>query len=147
MWTIIWLVVLILTVVIEFCTLGLTSIWFSGAAVVAIALSLFDIPWYFQLAAFILVSILLLVLTRPIAVKYFNNRIEKTNADGIIGQSGLVFEEINNIQTTGRIRVNGQDWSARSADPEAVYKVNQIVKVVSIDGVKAIVEAIKEQEE
>ena len=74
-----WLVLLIVCIGIEVLTLGLTTIWFAGGALVAIFASLLYAPVFVQIILFFLVSLLMLFFTRPIAVKYFNRDRVKTN--------------------------------------------------------------------
>lgn len=145
MWTVIWLVVLLVTLVVEFLTLGLTSVWFSGGAIVAVVLAMLNVPWYIQIIAFLVVSVVLLVLTRPIAVKYFNNHLAKTNVDSVIGQKAIVLEDINNLLGSGRVKIGGLEWTARSVNPIDIFEEGEVVKVESVDGVKVMV--VKAEEE
>ena len=146
MWIIIWLLVLAVSLVVEFLTLGLTSVWFAGGALIAALLALLGVPWPFQIAAFIIVSALLLILTRPVAVKYFNDKRVKTNVESMVGQKAIVLGEIDNLQGLGRVRVGTQDWSARSSIEDVRFAVGDVVKVVSVEGVKLIVEAVDTQQ-
>lgn len=134
-----WLVLLIIAIAVEVLTLGLTSIWFAGGALVAILLSLFNLPVVLQVAVFLVVSLVLLVFTRPIAVKYFNKNRAKTNVESLIGRQAIVISEIDNIQGIGQVTVGGQEWSARSADDKKQFQIGEVVEVVAINGVKLIV--------
>ncbi len=138
---IIWLVVLIAAVVVEVLTMGLTTIWFAGGALVAIVATLLHAPIAAQVILFFVVSLLLLFFTRPVAVKYFNKDRVKTNVESLVGRQAIVISEINNIQGTGQVTVGGQQWSARSADDRAVVPAGAVVNVLSINGVKLIVRA------
>ena len=80
-----WLVLLILCIGIEVLTLGLTTIWFAGGALVAIFANLLHAPIFVQVILFFVVSLLLLFFTRPIAVKYFNKDRVKTNVESMVG--------------------------------------------------------------
>ncbi len=135
-----WLALLIVLLIIEAFTMGLTTIWFAGGALVAWILAMFDVHVVIQIVAFLVVSIALLVLTRPIAVKYFNAKRERTNVEGIIGQTGLVTETIDNIRGTGVVVINGLEWRAKA---DQVIEPETIVIVKEVQGVKVIVE-IKE---
>lgn len=134
-----WLVLLIIAIAVEVLTLGLTSIWFAGGALVAILLSLFNLPVVLQVAVFVVVSLVLLIFTRPIAVKYFNKNRAKTNVESLIGRQAIVISEIDNIQGIGQVTVGGQEWSARSVDDKKHFQVGEVVEVVAINGVKLIV--------
>lgn len=134
-----WLVLFVVLLVVEIATMGLTTIWFAGGALIAFIAAYIHLGIGLQIVLFLAVSILLLVLTRPIAVKYFNQEREKTNADSLIGQSAIVKEEINTIKATGRVEVNGMEWSAKTEHTE-IIEVNTIVSIKGIQGVKLIVE-------
>ena len=134
-----WLVLLIICIVIEVLTLGLTTIWFAGGALVAVLASLLQAPIFVQVILFFLVSLLLLFFTRPLAVKYFNKDRVKTNVESMVGRQAIVTSEIDNLQSAGQVTVSGQEWSARSADDRVRIPVGIIVNVVAISGVKLIV--------
>ena len=72
----IWLMTLVFFVVVEIATMGLTTIWFAGGALIALLLAVFETSFYVQLGVFLVVSIVLLVVTRPLALKYFNKSVE-----------------------------------------------------------------------
>ena len=133
-----WLAVFVLLIVIEFATMGLTTIWFAGGAVAGFIASMLGANVVIQAAAFFAVSIVLLIFTRPFAVRYINSNKAKTNIDSLIGQEALVLEEINNIQETGCARLDGKEWTARSVD-DTVIPANTVVIVERIEGVKLIV--------
>ena len=86
---IIWLIITVVMSVIELMTMGLVTIWFAAGAVIALLLSLIGAPLWLQVAAFLVVSVVVLVLVRPIAAAHFNNRLKKTNIDAIIGRNSL----------------------------------------------------------
>ena len=90
---ILWLAAVVVLLVIEIATLGLTTIWFAGGALAALLMSVLGFGMPVQVVVFIIVSVLLLVLPRPIAVKYFNQNRQKTNVESLIGQQALVPEE------------------------------------------------------
>lgn len=134
-----WMVILILCIVIEVLTLGLTTIWFAAGALVAIFAALLYAPIFVQVILFLLVSLTLLFFTRPIAVKYFNRDRVKTNVESMVGRQAIVIGEIDNVQATGQVTVSGQEWSARSWDDKVRIPAGAVVVVVAISGVKLIV--------
>lgn len=138
---IIWLVVLIIAVIVEVLTLGLTTIWFAGGALVAIVAALLHAPVAIQVVLFFVISLLLLFFTRPVAVKYFNRDRVKTNVESLVGRQAIVISEINNIQGIGQVTVGGQQWSARSVKDNVIIPAGAVVNVLSINGVKLIVMA------
>lgn len=138
-WTIIWLVLLIVFIVIELITLGLTTCWFALGSIAAAIASWLGTPLWIQFALFLVVSLAFLFFTRPIAVKYFNKDRVKTNAESLIGKNAIVTSEINNIEGVGQVTVSGQEWSACSEEDQKILP-GTIVVIREIKGVKVIVE-------
>lgn len=138
---ILWIAVLIVTIVIEAATMGLTTIWFTGGAFAAMLVELLDGGIYLQIIVFLIISLILLCFTRPIAVKHFNKERAKTNLDSLIGKQAVVTSYIHNLHETGQVMVDGKEWTARSNDASKTFEKDAIVRIVSIKGVKLIVEA------
>ena len=134
-----WLIVFIVLLVIEIATMGLTTVWFAGGALIAFLAAYAGFGVVAQVVLFLAVSIALLVLTRPIAVRFFNQERQKTNAESLIGQKAVVKEEINTLHGTGRVEVNGMEWSAKTEESDLI-KIDTIVSIKGIQGVKLIVE-------
>lgn len=144
---IIWLGVLALLLVIEAVTVGLTTIWFAGGALLALILSLVNAPVWLQIVVFLAVSFLLLIFTRPAAVRLMNRRTEATNVQALIGKTAVVTEAIDNLHETGRVHVNGMEWTARAAEEEtAVIGKGSVVTVQEVAGVKLIVKQCEEEQ-
>ncbi len=139
--TIIWLVIFIVMLGIEIATLGLTTIWFAGGALLATLVAAIGLPVYVQLPVFLVVSVVLLLFTRPIAQKHFNKERIRTNAEGLIGQTAVVTENINNLKGIGKAVINGQEWTARSAEDAAELEKETKATVVAIEGVKLVLRA------
>lgn len=137
--SIIWLVVLAILLVIEFLTLGLTTVWFAGGALVAFLVSLAGGPLWLQLLLFIAVSVVLLLFTRPLAVKYLNKDVQKTNVDSIPGQKGIVTATIDNLKAEGQVTIQRMEWTARAKNGNTIEK-GKVVRVTAVEGVKLIVE-------
>ena len=140
---IIWLVILIVLVVVEIFTLGLTTIWFAGGALIAIIVAAAGGPVWLQVLIAGVVSAVLLFFTRPIAVKYFNRDRERTNAESLVGRQAIVLSEINNLQGTGQVTVNGMEWTARSTMDGQKIEPGEVVVIRGINGVKLLVEIEK----
>lgn len=138
--TMVWLIILVLLVVIELLTMGLTTVWFAGGALAATLASMIGLPLVIQIILFLVVSGLLLFFTRPIAVKYFNKDRVRTNAESLVGRQAIVISEIDNLQGIGQVNVGGMEWSARTRDENVTLPVGAVVVVLAIDGVKLIVE-------
>lgn len=139
-----WIVIFVVLLIIEICTLGLTTIWFAGGALAAFLLGLAGLGTIWQVAAFLVVSVVLLVVTRPVALKYFNAKTHKTNAESLIGKQGLVLDEVDTLKSRGLVEVAGQEWSAKTKDPAGVIPKGAVVSVEEIQGVKLIVKKKEE---
>lgn len=137
--TIFWLVLFVILLVIEIFTMGLTTVWFAGGAIVAYIMACLEFELPVQIIVFLVVSIVLLVITRPLAMKYFNQERQKTNADSLIGQKAVVLEQIDTLRGIGRAEVNGMEWSARTEEPKGVIEAGEVVVIEGIQGVKLIV--------
>lgn len=135
---IIWGSVFAVMVVAELATMQLVSIWFAAGALGAFIAAIFDLSFAVQLVIFTLISLVLLVATRPILKKFTSGNIQPTNIDLDVGKTATVIEEINNEKGTGRARLNGVDWKAVS-DDNSVINVGTIVKINSIKGAKLFV--------
>ena len=138
MMTYIWVGLLAAFVIAEAATAQLVTIWFAIGAFCAFVCSFFTKSLVIQIVVFISVSAIALVLTRPVVKKLTEIKKEPTNADMYIGAEGIVFEEINNTEATGLVKVRGSMWTARSAD-NSVIPENEYVTVEHIEGVKLIV--------
>lgn len=134
-----WLVLFVVLLIIEIITMGLTTIWFAGGALAAFLAGFIGFGLTFQVIVFLAVSIVLLVLTRPLAVRYFNQERQKTNAERLIGEKGLVLEDIDTLKAVGRVEICGQEWSAKTDEPDGKIEKGAIVEVEGIQGVKLIV--------
>ena len=137
-----WLGAAAIFIVIEIITMGLTTIWFAGGALVGAVMAAFSLPLWNQIVAFALVSVILLILTRPWALKYLNGRTVRTNVDSLIGQTALVTQDIDNLNAKGQVKVKGQIWTARSISDDVQLHEGQKVTIESISGVKVIVKPI-----
>ncbi len=142
-YTIFWLVALVLFILIEIATMGLTTIWFAGGALLAVIASALGLPLVVQIVLFFAVSFVLLYFTRPMAVKYFNKDRVKTNAESLVGRQAIVISEIDNLQGIGQVTVGGMEWSARTAEAGIRLDVGSVVNIIAINGVKLIVEEKK----
>ena len=138
-----WLVVLVVLVVIELLTMGLTTIWFAGGALIATVAAVLGAPMVVQIILFLVVSGVLIIFTRPLAVKYFNKDRVRTNAESLVGRQAIVISEIDNLQGIGQVNVGGMEWSARTRIDGVRLPVGTVTTVLGINGVKLIVEERK----
>lgn len=144
MYAIIWLAALVILLLAEALTLGLTTIWFAGGALIALIVALVGANVWVQLGIFLAVSLLLLIFTRPAALRYMNKSTLKTNVDSLTGEVGVVSERIDNLEATGKVKLNDVLWTARSEDG-TVIEEGAVVEISRVEGVKLIVK-MKEEE-
>lgn len=135
---IVWLIIAVVLCVIEGATIQLVCVWFACGSLFAMLASFIGAPVWLQMLIFLVSSIAVLIVGRPILLEKIKPKREATNADRVVGQVGLVLEEIDNLRQTGRVSANGLDWSARSEGGERIPEGTQVV-VRRIEGVKLIV--------
>lgn len=133
-----WGVVFVLMVIAECASMQLVSIWFAVGSLGAFFAAMLDLGFTGQLAIFVLVSLVLLIVTRPLLKKLRVQRIVPTNADKEIGATAVIIEEVDTAAGTGRVRLNGVDWIAVS-ESGSVLPVNTVVIVRQVQGAKLIV--------
>ncbi len=131
-----WLAFMVIFLAAEIITVGLTSIWFAGGALVALIAAMAGISPVIQVVLFLAVSILLLIFTRPFAVKYVKPHNVKTNYEELIGKEVQITQRIDNREGTGKAVFNGQ---ARSITDETVWEAGAVAHVAEIRGVKLLV--------
>ena len=141
-----WLVAFVILIGIEAATMALTTIWFAGGAVFAFFAAVLGFSIQTQLVVFLIVSFILLLFTRPFAMRFVNRETVKTNVDGLIGRRAKVITKIDNNEPSGATVVDGQEWTARSTDDAVTIPVGTHVVIKEVRGVKLIVEMIPETE-
>lgn len=137
-----WMILFIILIFIEIITVNLVSIWFALGALVAFIFSLFIENTTWQIAIFVGVSLLSLLLTKKFVKKLRVNDVVATNLDRVIGLVGIVTEEVNKLEP-GEVKVDGKRWSAIS---NKKIRVGSKVEILSIDGVKLNVKEVKEED-
>lgn len=133
-----WIVIAAVLILIEAATFNLVSIWVALGALAALVVAKLGYSLGLQIGVFFVVSLVLLAFTIPLTRRFLKPKKEATNADRIVGADGIVIEDIDPVNGTGQIKVMGGVWSARASDGSSILK-GEHVKVVSIEGVKAIV--------
>lgn len=133
-----WLGVAVIMGIIEAFTLGLTTIWFAGGAIVAAFVSCVTDNFLVQLLMFAVVSLVLVYFTRPLAKKMLNIKVEKTNIDLVIGQKGLAESDIK-LNMKGTVRADNKLWTAVLAEGSPEINQGDVVIVERVEGVKLIV--------
>jgi len=109
----IWAALIVIFVVGEIVMTNLICIWFAGGAFVAMLLDLFHVSMLTQIIVFLIVSLVLLLATRPLAKKKLDYKKQKTNLDAIVGKEAIVTEEIRD-QEAGAVKIEGKVWTAKS---------------------------------
>ncbi len=134
----IWVAVTILAVLVEAATSQMVSIWFVFGALGALITGLFGGGFLIQVIVFVVVTIIALILTRPLVKNASLFKKEDTNAGRYVGKEGIVTVTINNLENEGQVSVLGSTWSARSYDGTPIEE-NEHVVIEKIEGVKLIV--------
>jgi len=137
----IWLSLIILFAIVEALTPAIVSIWFALGALLALVASALSAPVWLQITVFIIASALALILTRPLIKRKLNKTLIPTNADMLIGKTGVVVEKIDNIEETGSVKIQGKTWTARSEYGEEILSGSRVV-ISKIEGVKLIVKLL-----
>ena len=135
---VIWLTAFVVLVGVEAATMSLYTIWFAIGALVSFFLTFAGVGRYGQLAAFFIVSCVLLFFTRPLALRYVNKKTIRTNSEELIGKIARITERVDNDMGQGVAVVGGQEWTARSEDGTSI-ETGTLVEIVEIQGVKLIV--------
>lgn len=133
-----WAIAIIVFSILEAITAQLVSIWFVLGSIGGLITAICGGAVWLQIVIFVAISVITLLLTKPLVKKIVNPKTQKTNADRCIGETAIVSEEINNISSTGQVKVGGNIWTARSTNGE-VIPTNTLVIVDKIDGVKLMV--------
>jgi membrane protein implicated in regulation of membrane protease activity len=135
----VWLGLLAFFVIVEALTANLLTIWFAAGSLVAFISTFFTDDPLIQVVIFVVVSVIVLVILRPIAKKYTRTKKQPTNADMYINAEGVVTEAISNLNAKGTVKVRGSVWTARSFSDEVKIPEDTTIVVERIEGVKLIV--------
>lgn len=138
MWYI-WLIAAGVCFVFEIATVGFLIFWLGIGALLSMCVSFFTNNLIIQTSVFVISSGLLIFFTKPFVNKFTKKDTTPTNAYSVIEKKGIVIIEINSIEATGQVKIEGEIWSAKSAEG-SVISVGTEVKVLKIDGVKVLVE-------
>ena len=133
-----WLIIFAACLIIEIITLGLTTIWACGGALIAMIIAFFSGSLALQVVAFLIVTTILFFTTRPLAKKHMDNKLEKTNVESLIGKHVIVSADIDNLKSQGQVMIGGVEWTARSKNGDTIESGTEVV-IDEISGVKAIV--------
>lgn len=124
---IVWIIILIAGVLAEAATFTLISVWFALGALAAVIAAAIGAGTAVQIAVFLAVSVISLAATRPVVKKIMPKRYIPTNGELDIGKSAVVIEKIDPVSGTGRVRVEGVDWGARSSDGSVIDEGKTVI--------------------
>lgn len=136
--TILWLAALVVFGIVEASCPCLLSVWFAAGSLVAAIASELGAEIWLQVILFVVVSTALLAALRPLLRKYFVPRLQKTNADSLVGRQVYVCTPVDNDEGVGQVKVNGIEWSARSTDGTHIPN-GTLVRIERIEGVRLYV--------
>jgi len=141
----VWMVVIIATLIIEFMTMDLVSIWFTiGAVVPFILAGTRLVGWEIQTIIFIVLSALMIIFLRKITKKWLMRHSSKENLNTNIGKHVKMLDNLND-EDPGHVKINDVVWTARSDSGESIAK-GEMVEIVRISGNKVFVKKINNKE-
>lgn len=141
---ILWFILAVVFILVEANTVSMVSAWFAIGALIAMLVSYMGGGFWLQAVIFFVISGALLFALRPLAKKYFTPKLTKTNVDSIIGTTGPVLTQIDNVMATGQVKLGAMEWTARSSTGE-VIPAGTLVKVNKVEGVKVFVSPAEEK--
>ncbi len=137
----IWLIFSGILFVIEICTVSFFAFWPGIGALAAAISCIFTDNIVIQSTVFVVVSLIMILFMKPLAKRLFKTKDVPMNSKIVIEKNGIVVQEIDNLNSKGQVKVNGELWSAISKDGEKISKGSTVI-IKSIEGVKLIVEKV-----
>lgn len=139
----IWLGFMVLFIIMETNTVTLVSLWFAVGSVAAIVAALLGAEVWLQLVVFFGVAAVTLACLRPLLQKYIKPTITPTNVDSVVGSTGYVTADIDNVNAQGQVKLGGMPWTARSTTGD-ILTTGTLVQVDRIEGVKVFVSVVEQ---
>lgn len=136
-WIYIWLGVVVLSLIIEFVTMELVSIWITAGSLIAMILAACGVSYEIQIIVAVAVSIACIIGLRKITLKFLNKNETKTNADSLIGTKAKLITSIT-ADEMGTVKYNGIIWNCATQDGSEIEKDCHI-EILKIEGNKLIV--------
>jgi len=130
-----WIVLALVFFVAEIFTAGFVLLFFGVGALAGAVVAFFGLGMAWQLVAFIVVSIVTILLSRPFAERISSKGPQNVAGDRVLGKHAVVLQTIDPIANTGMVRVNTEEWRAENVDGGSIAK-DSVVKVVGVDGVR-----------
>ena len=135
-----WLIVAGIFFIGEIFTIGFLIFWLGIGALLAMFFSFITDNLIIQTAIFVITSVTLIFLTKPIVKKYIDKQERiPTNADSLIGKKGKTITEITT--EPGLVKIEGEVWTAISENNDTIEN-NKDVEILKIDGVKLVVKCV-----
>ena len=132
-----WLAAVVVFIILEAVTYQMISVWFIIGSVGALIAALLGAEFWLQMVIFVALSLVLLVMFRPFAVKRLKTDF-RTNADAAVGKKVTITQTVDNAKGTGEAKLDGLVWSVRTQDGNTL-DVGEVAEVKRIEGVKLIV--------
>ncbi|GAA1776858.1 NfeD family protein [Streptomonospora arabica] len=135
---VLWLIAAAALGVAEVFTLTLALGLLAAAALIAGVVGAIGMGFATQVAAFVIASAAGLLVVRPIAKRHLQQPpLLRSGTDRLVGQSAVVVDEVTGEH--GRVKLSGEEWSARCIDEDTVIPPGTRVDVMQIDGATAVV--------
>ncbi|WP_435973300.1 NfeD family protein [Streptomyces sp. Qhu_M48] len=134
----IWLSVAGLLAIAELLTLTAALGMLSAAALVTAGFAAAGLPTPLQFLVFTVVAVVSVVFVRPLAVRHLlKPQTERFGVDALVGRAAYVVSEVSGLG--GRVRIGGEEWTARAYDETLVIPPGTTVEVMEISGATALV--------
>ena len=134
---VIWLIIAVVLGVVEILTLT-AALGVLAAAALITAVFAAIVPLPFQLLVFTAAATTGVMLIRPIALRHMHQpQLERFGVDALIGERAYVIDEVTGL--SGRVRIGGEEWTARAYDDTLVIPAGSTVDVMQISGSTALV--------
>jgi membrane protein implicated in regulation of membrane protease activity len=135
---VIWLIVAMALGIAELLSLTLNLALLAAAAIVATLTAAIGLPWGFQVAAFAISAVLLVVFVRPVAMKQLQKPpVMRSGTAALVGREALAVTEVT--KSAGLVKIGGEEWTARPYDSSLVIPAGATVDVLAIEGATALV--------
>lgn len=139
----IWMAIAAAFIIGEIFTPGFFLLWFGVGAIVASILAISGLGMGWQWGAFLIIASVLFVISRRFAERFTKKQPSGVGADRFIGEKGMVLEEINNIKSTGLVKIRNEDWRADS-DMDEIIPPGKKIEVVKVVGTHLVVKIVRE---
>ena len=136
----VWLIILIICLVIEFVRIELIGACGAGGALVGLVLNILGFNPFLQIAAAVAVAVFLFIVVRPVGMKYIMRARREKQLMELEGRDAIVTVRIDNTNDSGVVRIGNKNWSARSNRPNGIIDEGEVVTVVAMRGNVAYVD-------